>query len=826
MNKFGGRKDKDKETSHKRDKSRDNKSAEKSNEKKSRSVSDIFTSLFVHIRNSKSEKEQDEDQEKISRIRSLLESDGHNDVKDDQILFCLNSIYANGNVEKAHQILLVFHNSLSGVIYPYDPKITMLGAQNSRGVTCWLDSFLASLFTVPTQFQELLNNFYEDPLKQNLIQLIRLWVNLMRSGILIEVNITERILDSLIECGWDDLDKTKEQDPTEAHMKIGDILDWPMLDLRVDYEHGGIREKDDHRTSKERTLPISISTDHEGPGRLRLEECIERSLLSLVKIQRRVEPDDDDEKPVPEHVETIEAEPNTDKEPTSEHVENTEAEPDTAPPSHIEMIGQSSSQNYLTREVTRDGGSLNRTTSRNSTRKEREVDAFILSKLIRPSSSWSPISCHLNSNIAPLKTVPVLIGDIVWFSKPAPENNREFVERIKQNHNPMLGFDLKRYHNVEGPDGKEILKKNNTHVDIPKKMKLPPHLVHEYEGSNEIAISDCFELVLRSMICHEGSLESGHYRSLIRLDVETGGDSNSVQPKDGQHPPAYVDDCWIVHDDMAKGGRVASVDIDAALKHDSKYGMPVTLWYEFVPILANLSPEDLARFSDNTTPPSYTYSSVPSIDVQISKASPDLNNGSGDDEGYFTPPPNDRSNSVVRFSSEIDRSRRSLNLPDDDRRGSVAATDASSVSVEKSDNDSAPATPGEEPVSARTSRTFRRSKASRSRPQSSSNEKSEKSENRRSYFKDLITRASKESLQKPDTSKESIPAVPALPGLGLDGPPDSSVNGDLAKPVEASGGVSRKGSKKGKRRSKEATDIDAKDKDKNSDHSDRVCNIM
>ncbi|KAK8902647.1 hypothetical protein QC760_009136 [Botrytis cinerea] len=800
MNKFGGRKDKDKETSHKRDKSRDNKSAEKSNEKKSRSVSDIFTSLFVHIRNSKSEKEQDEDQEKISRIRSLLESDGHNDVKDDQILFCLNSIYANGNVEKAHQILLVFHNSLSGVIYPYDPKITMLGAQNSRGVTCWLDSFLASLFTVPTQFQELLNNFYEDPLKQNLIQLIRLWVNLMRSGILIEVNITERILDSLIECGWDDLDKTKEQDPTEAHMKIGDILDWPMLDLRVDYEHGGIREKDDHRTSKERTLPISISTDHEGPGRLRLEECIERSLLSLVKIQRRVEPDDDDEKPVPEHVETIEAEPNTDKEPTSEHVENTEAEPDTAPPSHIEMIGQSSSQNHLTREVTRDGGSLNRTTSRNSTRKEREVDAFILSKLIRPSS--------------------------IWFSKPAPENNREFVERIKQNHNPMLGFDLKRYHNVEGPDGKEILKKNNTHVDIPKKMKLPPHLVHEYEGSNEIAISDCFELVLRSMICHEGSLESGHYRSLIRLDVETGGDSNSVQPKDGQHPPAYVDDCWIVHDDMAKGGRVASVDIDAALKHDSKYGMPVTLWYEFVPILANLSPEDLARFSDNTTPPSYTYSSVPSIDVQISKASPDLNNGSGDDEGYFTPPPNDRSNSVVRFSSEIDRSRRSLNLPDDDRRGSVAATDASSVSVEKSDNDSAPATPGEEPVSARTSRTFRRSKASRSRPQSSSNEKSEKSENRRSYFKDLITRASKESLQKPDTSKESIPAVPALPGLGLDGPPDSSVNGDLAKPVEASGGVSRKGSKKGKRRSKEATDIDAKDKDKNSDHSDRVCNIM
>ncbi|KAM0161297.1 hypothetical protein ACHAPG_002500 [Botrytis cinerea] len=74
MNKFGGRKDKDKETSHKRDKSRDNKSAEKSNEKKSRSVSDIFTSLFVHIRNSKSEKEQDEDQEKVGLVHNYPDS--------------------------------------------------------------------------------------------------------------------------------------------------------------------------------------------------------------------------------------------------------------------------------------------------------------------------------------------------------------------------------------------------------------------------------------------------------------------------------------------------------------------------------------------------------------------------------------------------------------------------------------------------------------------------------------------------------------------------------------------------------------------------------
>lgn len=109
-------------------------------------------------------------------------------MNDEQISFCLNSKFANGNADKAHRFLVVIQESLSGVVYPYDPLTKMLGAENTS-VTCWLDSFLSSLFSVPTQFQDLLNNSYEDPSKQKLIQLIRLWVNLMRKGILIEVAI-------------------------------------------------------------------------------------------------------------------------------------------------------------------------------------------------------------------------------------------------------------------------------------------------------------------------------------------------------------------------------------------------------------------------------------------------------------------------------------------------------------------------------------------------------------------------------------------------------------------------------------------------------------
>ncbi|APA15419.1 hypothetical protein sscle_14g101890 [Sclerotinia sclerotiorum 1980 UF-70] len=780
------KKDKEKWISHKREKSRDVKSLDKP-DKKSRSASDIFTSLFGYINKTKSENEEDEEKEKIARIKALLESEGRNDVKDDQILFCLNSNYAKGDPDKAHQILVVIQKSLSGVIYPYDPSITMLGAENSRGKSCWLDSFLASLFTVPTQFQELLSNFYEDPSKQKLIQLIRLWVNLMRKGILIEVAITERILDCLHECGWDDFKKDEEQDPTEAHMKIGDILNWPMLNLRVDYEHGGIVEQDDHRTSQERTIPVSIPTDQDCQGPLKLEKCIEYSLASFVKINRRIEPR------LPETAE------NHDEKPIQEHVEDVEAEPATPPATPLEMIGQSSFHNQLVREVTQDRTSLYRSMSRNSTRKgadgEVEVDAFILSRLIRPSNLWS--------------------------SKPAPANNQEFAHRI-QEHKPMLGFDLKRYCMVMGMDGKEMLQKNKTHIDIPKKMKLP-HIVEgkeDEENENDIIISNRYELVLRSMICHRGeSIKRGHYISLVRLDDETDGELDFAGSNDSQQPPDYVEERWVVHDDIARdGNRVARVDIDEALATD-KYGTPVTLWYEFVPIYANFSPEELQNFLGNSTPPSYTNSSVPSIDVKISKASPDVNNGNCNDEGYFSPRPNDGQTPSVRFSSEIDRPRSSLNLLDDNRRGSVAATDTSNVSADKSDYDSAPVTPSEEPATPRTSRTFRRSKTSRSRPQSSSNE------NRKSlgYFKGLISRTSKESLQKPDLSKESIPPVPVTPGL--DGSVDSNSNVEATKATETNVTMSRKGSKKGKRRSR-AIDFETKDKEKESNHTDRVCIIM
>lgn len=611
-------------------------------------------------------------------------------------------------------------------------------------------------------------------------------------------------------------------------MKIGDILDWPMLNLRVDFQHGGIEnEQDDHKTTKERTVPVPIITDHPGPEPVTLEQCIAESLNSLVQINRRIEPispgatRDQAMKPTREHLETMQAEAITEESPGSTrdrdeksnpgHLETVAAEAATTPPSPMEVADKTDPQNQLVRQVTHEQRSLYRSMSRNSTRKgiDREftVPAFLMSRFIRPS----PISSYLNSNITLSKTVPVLIGNIAWPSQPAPANNQELAQRI-QKYKPMIGFDLKRY----GMSENRTTIKLNTQVDIPVRMSLP-HFVDDEGNQNNIPFADRFELVLRSMVCHRGlTINSGHYTSLVRLRVATDGDCDSTQPNHSQQPPDYAEDIWMVHDDMADE-RVRPADIEQALKHD-KYGTPVTLWYELVPTYEGFLYEELPQSSmDNTTPPSYTALGVPSIDVQVAKASPDDKQGL--EEGYFTSQ-QPTENSTVRFSAEIDRHRVSLNLPDEDRRGSVAITDASSVSAGKSDTESAPVTPGEEPTSNRVSRTFRRSKIARSRPPSASNE----NRNAFGYFKNLVSRASKESLHKPDQSKESIPPVPEIPSL--DGFADPQCNGESTKSVEAIGTPSRKGSKKGKKRSQSRGDVSIEAKVKSSNDQDRVCNIM
>lgn len=106
----------------------------------------------------------------------------------------MNSKHANGDVDKAVEILLVFQESVNMVIRPYNPDIRLLGAVNRDNVTCWLDSLLFAMFVRLENFEPILyNTSFTDSKKQDLATMVRLWVNMLRSGMLIQTDVVREV---------------------------------------------------------------------------------------------------------------------------------------------------------------------------------------------------------------------------------------------------------------------------------------------------------------------------------------------------------------------------------------------------------------------------------------------------------------------------------------------------------------------------------------------------------------------------------------------------------------------------------------------------------
>jgi len=154
-----------------------------------KSVDNLF-SLFKADPHKKENKElKEKEKENIGQIKKRLKSRGYLDIGDSQIVYALDSKSAAGDITKAVDLLVLFQESVKGVIEKYDPSITMLGAVNREAVTCYLDSVLFAMFAKLDSFEPILYKNFEDDARKNLSMLIRLWVNMMRSGQLIDTDI-------------------------------------------------------------------------------------------------------------------------------------------------------------------------------------------------------------------------------------------------------------------------------------------------------------------------------------------------------------------------------------------------------------------------------------------------------------------------------------------------------------------------------------------------------------------------------------------------------------------------------------------------------------
>lgn len=128
----------------------------------------------------------------VESIKKLLRDD---DVAEDEIRAALNSKFAAGDFDKAVELLALQRFSADGKIVPCSSKVEMLGAENRGAVTCYLDALLFAMFAKLTAFECMLKDDPEkDEHKRNLAFLLRLWVNMLRTGKLIHTDMVIPLL--------------------------------------------------------------------------------------------------------------------------------------------------------------------------------------------------------------------------------------------------------------------------------------------------------------------------------------------------------------------------------------------------------------------------------------------------------------------------------------------------------------------------------------------------------------------------------------------------------------------------------------------------------
>ena len=122
-------------------------------------------------------------------MKQRLTDNNISGIDEAQIEYALQTKYANRDTNRAYEMLVLFQESVEGIVRPYDPNIHMLGAENRGAVTCYLDSLLFAMFARLGSFEPILYTHFEDEPRRRLSTLIRLWVNMLRTGKLIQTDI-------------------------------------------------------------------------------------------------------------------------------------------------------------------------------------------------------------------------------------------------------------------------------------------------------------------------------------------------------------------------------------------------------------------------------------------------------------------------------------------------------------------------------------------------------------------------------------------------------------------------------------------------------------
>lgn len=200
---------------------------------------DHFANVFSTTIDPKRRTDKDEDK-KVKAILGRLHHYGITTMDESNAIYALQSHSAktgppDSASEAAFRLLLLLQETCDGVVIPYNPSTKLLGAVNRESVTCFLDSLLFAMFARLDSFEALLYNNYEDGKRKRLAGMLRLWVNMLRSGKLIPTDVVRFVLQ--MNARVDFADGTSRQSNCRLHWQIVDGPTPPSLSSRIPQRH-------------------------------------------------------------------------------------------------------------------------------------------------------------------------------------------------------------------------------------------------------------------------------------------------------------------------------------------------------------------------------------------------------------------------------------------------------------------------------------------------------------------------------------------------------------------------------------------------------------
>ncbi|XJO76031.1 hypothetical protein BDV3_006610 [Batrachochytrium dendrobatidis] len=243
----------------------------------------------------------EEEQEKDARLRSFLDDNPH-------IILSMSEFRNLRTLPSNHaiQFLNDIKDAIEGTIVPppFGPQSApaSLGMVNI-GNSCYIDALLFAMFACGTAFDGLMDAPTLDTgdemdysmkrfLRFSLESSIRLIVNRLRKGQLVDKIYVARFRKALAELGWFGENKDNvglQQDTSELFLFLMNTLGAPFLPLQSEIFHGAHSSCDDLRIFTERIIQLSIPSTVSHVSVL-LEDMLEDHFFSnMVQIKRRSE---------------------------------------------------------------------------------------------------------------------------------------------------------------------------------------------------------------------------------------------------------------------------------------------------------------------------------------------------------------------------------------------------------------------------------------------------------------------------------------------------------------------------------------------------------